>query len=212
MPTGAEERLARRRVARAERDQERRRRRTVQWIAAGVGLFAVVAVVILVLVVTRTGEAPASQPGAAGTTASASPRVRLPDQGAAHVPVGDPIQYASTPPASGTHYSTTAPYGVHRESILPGYWVHNLEHGAVVLLFRCAADCDPVVQQITELYKRLPNGAFGEVKLVAAPDPALSTAFVLIAWRVQEALDAFDAARIEAFYRDFVDKGPERAP
>ena len=59
-----------------------------------------------------------------------------------HVPEGTPIAYEHRPPIGGPHYTPKVPtYGVMEQAVAPGYWVHNLEHGAVVLLYRCEGDC-----------------------------------------------------------------------
>ena len=142
----------------------------------------------------------------------AARRVRIDDEGRLHVPVGQPITYANVPPASGTHYPISAPYGVFEEPVEEGLWVHNLEHGAIALLYRCDTDCDEVVPQIEEIYEELPNAAFGEVKLIAMPYPGLAPKFMLVAWHWQEPMDSFEPDRVREFYRDFVDRGPEHAP
>ncbi len=48
----------------------------------------------------------------------------------------DPVDhvYASNPPASGPHYPVWAGWGVHEDVVERGQWVHNLEHGGIVLL------------------------------------------------------------------------------
>jgi hypothetical protein len=59
-----------------------------------------------------------------------------------HVATGSKVTYTNCPPASGKHYNASgvgpiAPrvYGVD-DSLIPQNWVHNLEHGALVLLYR----------------------------------------------------------------------------
>lgn len=66
------------------------------------------------------------------------------DMGRTHVPVGSSVKYEFCPPASGNHYfqSLLGPipakvYGPN-EKTLPEGWVHNLEHGALVLLYKCS--------------------------------------------------------------------------
>ena len=139
-------------------------------------------------------------------------RIRLDDEGRGHVSLGSAISYQNNPPASGPHFPSTSAYGVYRDTIQEGFWVHNLEHGAIVLLYRCDADCDQVVPPIEAMYAELPNGSFGEVKLVATPYAGLVSTYMLIAWRWQEPFDEFDPDRVRSFYGDYVDRGPERAP
>jgi hypothetical protein len=56
----------------------------------------------------------------------------------------DPVDhvYVSNPPASGPHYPVWGSYGVHEEPLERGSWVHNLEHGAIVLLIGDSASAD----------------------------------------------------------------------
>src|SRR5262245_8086029 len=56
-----------------------------------------------------------------------------------HVAEGSVINYAHNPPASGPHYPVWARYQEHNTVVARGYWVHNLEHGGVVFLYRPSA-------------------------------------------------------------------------
>ncbi len=140
-----------------------------------------------------------------------SQRYEVDIEGAGHVGEEITVTYAHYPPSSGDHYANPSPYGVFREPVPEGAWIHNLEHGAVVVLYKCRDDCDTPADRIHDLYRLLPDGLFGEVKLVATPYERAPTDFTLLAWGWQEDLAEFDAGRVERFYRDLVDKGPERA-
>lgn len=50
--------------------------------------------------------------------------------------------YVANPPASGPHYPIWASYGVHDDVVERGQWVHNVEHGAVVLLIGDSASAE----------------------------------------------------------------------
>src|SRR5438067_4889331 len=55
-----------------------------------------------------------------------------------HVPQGSNIPYHNRPPSSSDHYDQPAGYGffpANRE-IPTGNWVHDLEHGGIVVLYR----------------------------------------------------------------------------
>ena len=63
-----------------------------------------------------------------------------------HVLPPAPVTYDHNPPTSGCHYNLgygTAPItaGAYDQVIQPEYWVHNLEHGYVVVLYNCPAGC-----------------------------------------------------------------------
>ena len=178
------------------------------WAVATLLVVAVVAIVVA-LVFSQFGE---QDPESAAAAKAVSERYEIPTEGAAHVDQDSPITYDHYPPSSGPHYGRPAVYRVSDTPVPEGSWVHNLEHGAIVLLFKCGDGCETRVKQIQDLFDRLPDGNFGEVKMVATPYDRAPTEFTLLAWGWQEDLDEFDAGRIERFYRDLVDKGPEAAP
>ncbi len=51
--------------------------------------------------------------------------------GASHAP------YKTNPPTSGPHYVQQANWGIHKAFIPNEYQVHNLEHGGVIVHYRC---------------------------------------------------------------------------
>ena len=201
-PSAAEARRARRRAARAERQRSARLMRRLRLAGLAVlGTGVVAALAVLVIALGRGPDTDAPQ------------RNRIENEGRQHVPEGSVVEHEADPPASGDHYPVWSRYGVFDEPVNPGYWVHNLEHGAIVLLYTCTEDCEQVRAEINQVYASLPDGAFGEVKLLATPyEGDFGSRFMLIAWDWQEPFDEFDAGRIEQFYREFLDDGPERAP
>jgi hypothetical protein len=136
----------------------------------------------------------------------------VPIEGQNHVEEGSVIVYQNQPPASGPHYPVTAPYGVSDQPIPPGYWVHNLEHGGIVVLYNCSDGCPDVVAQLRDAFTKLPRSRqFNRVKLVATPYSTMSSKIAYIAWGKIEELDAFDYDQLLRFYNAYVDKGPEAA-
>ncbi len=202
--TSAADKLERRREAREQRQRAARQRRWRRRLLIGAGVAIVVGGVAALIVVLVVSSMPSAE--------IAARRVRIDDEGRLHVPVGTPTEYEHVPPASGPHYPITAPYGVYEEPVEEGLWVHNLEHGAIAVLYRCQIDCDEIVPQMEAIYEDLPNAAFGEVKLIALPYAGLVPKFMLVAWHWQEAMDSFEPERVREFYRDFIDRGPEQAP
>lgn len=201
-PSAADARRARRRAARHERQRAARTMRRLR--LAGMALLGAAVVAALAVLVIAIGRGPDTE---------ATQRIRIENEGRRHVDEGSVVEYQADPPASGDHYPVWSRYGVFEEPVNPGYWVHNLEHGAIVLLYACTDDCARLRADIGKVHASLPDGAFGEVKLLATPyEGELDTPFMLIAWNWQEPFDEFDAGRIESFYREFLDRGPERAP
>ena len=139
------------------------------------------------------------------------------DEGREHVAIGTPVTYQHNPPASGTHFPQAQPYGVYDAPVLEGFWVHNLEHGGVVLLFACDGDaCKQTADQIRPLFEKLPKSRWDNVKFVAVPytktDSQMTTPFMLVAWDRQLPLQTLDESIIQTFYKAYVDKGPENVP
>jgi hypothetical protein len=72
-----------------------------------------------------------------------------------HEPVGSPIGWTTNPPASGPHYGVWAAWEQRYDNLARGYWLHNAEHGGVVLLHRCV-DCPDVVSELVGVIRGLP--------------------------------------------------------
>ncbi|MBA5868189.1 MAG: DUF3105 domain-containing protein [Nitrospira sp. CR1.3] len=133
----------------------------------------------------------------------------LPSAGELHVQQGTAVNYRDLPPASGPHYSVngvapTAP-GFYPDPVRPEVWVHNLEHGDIVILFDCQGDCDPVLLQSLQ-------GFFNSTvshKLVITRFPGLPSPIMAIAWQVQRSFDSFNAAELRAFHDRRVGQAPE---
>ncbi len=60
-----------------------------------------------------------------------------PIEGFTHVPECSTVAYLTKPPSSGNHYPVWAAYRQYTIVIPEGYWVHDLEHGAIVLSYNC---------------------------------------------------------------------------
>ncbi len=141
----------------------------------------------------------------------------VPNEGELHVPNGTKVNYKTIPPASGPHYSAlgVAPVapGVYEEPVAPERWVHNLEHGYVVLLYDCDGDCpQEFLDQLEVLFQLTPVANFGQRKLVITPFEGFGPFMMAVAWDVQRDFDFFDQEGILAFYDRRVDAGPEDGP
>ena len=194
-------------------------RRSTSWlpIAAAVGvvviLLAVGAYFLLsrpVATQTAAGVTPAAQNGGAinlGTLQT--------NEGQTHVPEGSVIQYVNNPPSSGNHYPSPKPWGVYTDPIVPGYWVHNLEHGGVVVLYDCPQGCPEVTQVVQNALTTFPKDNFGEVKLVSTPYSGLPNGArtAAVAWNwVATFPGSITMDQLQAFYTAHVDRSPENIP
>ncbi len=131
--------------------------------------------------------------------------VEFPDEGRQHVAEGTPITYNTDPPTSGTHYPPSQPGGHYTREILPGYLVHSMEHGTVIIYYNptVSAAQQNELRDIIEPHL----GNFATVIAVPRNDPEYP--IILTAWRHWQRLRTYDANKI----RDFIDlrlgKGPE---
>ncbi|MEO7118139.1 MAG: DUF3105 domain-containing protein [Candidatus Limnocylindrales bacterium] len=189
--------------ARARRDADNRRAR--QWRTIRLwGAVLGVALAVVLFVVWQTG-AYLPQLGR-----------DLPNEGGVgvHLQQGAVLTQRVVPPASGPHYASRAPYGVSTAAVAPGNWLHALEHGGVVVLYRCGGidECTALGTRFEgEVFTPARLGSFGERKLVITPYVGLATPFAALSWARVLELETLDPAAILAFYDRYLDRGPERA-
>jgi hypothetical protein len=136
-----------------------------------------------------------------------------PDQGNQHVQTGDKVQYKTCPPASGKHinqpgYGPLQPkvYGPNDQSV-PNGWVHNLEHGGLVLLYSCdKGACDAASISALQAFSGqfptspvcgLPPGFVGPV---IARFEQMPTKYAALLWDRALYLDSLDTQTIDQFF------------
>jgi hypothetical protein len=137
-------------------------------------------------------------------------------EAASHVNEGEPLSYRNRPPSSGVHYNTmpqATDYRMWETPLSPGRWVHMLEHGAVVVLYRpdlCDSAC---LQQLGEFYDSAPRSTLVPVRHVAiTPYRDMDHAIAVVAWGYLDEMDQVDKDRVMADYKAKVDAttAPER--
>ena len=115
------------------------------------------------------GGAGGGSAGAGGCFAESA----VPNEGWVHIPLDSPVTYRHNPPASGPHYPIWAAYQVFTAVVPRGYWVHNLEHGAIVLVYRPDAPAE-VVAALKDAYEAIPDDPEGGHKrALLTADPLL---------------------------------------
>ena len=133
-------------------------------------------------------------------------------EGALLVADGAPIHYRNNPPASGPYYSEILQYGLYEQDVAEGFWVHVLERGGIVILYKCGAECSVLKKEIGDLLDTVPLSKHGTVKLVIVPYEKMNPLITAVAWNVQLPLEHFDANLLTEFYNRHVDQGPEDVP
>jgi predicted small lipoprotein YifL len=124
-------------------------------------------------------DSPSTPPADDGSCAMTESAV--PNEGWVHVAEGTTVAYQNNPPASGPHYPVWARYQSYTTPVARPYWVHNLEHGAIVLVHR--PDAAPaLVSRLTDTFRALPNDAqCGHARALLTPDPLLPRPVAVIA-------------------------------
>jgi hypothetical protein len=154
------------------------------------------------------GAGPAPLP-AQPSVACALSVTSVPSEGWVHVAVGSTINYAHNPPASGPHYPVWAHWGIHTSAVPRGYWVHNLEHGGIVFLYRPDAP-SAVVSALTDTFRALPNDpTCGHPRALLTPDPQIMTPIAVVAANWVLSGDCVDPQAIVSFATGHRGQGPE---
>jgi hypothetical protein len=133
-----------------------------------------------------------------------------------HVPEGTVITYNSNPPSSGPHYPIWANYQEFTQPVDDGYLVHSMEHGGVLLLYKCDADasaCADTVAALRAVRDAVPDDPNCDpsirVRIIIAPRPANDVAVAAAAWGNTYRADCVDAPSLAAFITAHYAQGPE---
>ena len=217
-PTGAA-RSGRREIDRRRYDQ----RTPLERYRTPIVVVAVLAVVVAVSVfVFYSAAAPAYacssvdtvQPAASGEMGQVQA-----DMGNTHVGVGDKVTYAVCPPASGHHINKTGfgplqpkVYGPDDQST-PNGWVHNLEHGGLVLLYSCdKGACDNAsIAALTPFAAGFPKSTYcglppGLVGPVIARFEQMPTKYAAMVWDRVLYMDTLDVQKVYDFFTKYAER------
>jgi Protein of unknown function (DUF3105) len=130
-----------------------------------------------------------------------------------HVAACSALSYPDNPPAGGDHYPVWAAYQSYSFAVPRGFWVHNLEHGAVVYSYNCPDGCASEVAAVQTLIDALPVdegcAASEPRRVLLTPDPLLGSRWGVSAWGNTLRADCVDAARFRDFYLNHFGRGPE---
>lgn len=124
----------------------------------------------------------------------------LPVDGAQHVE-GD-IDYPTEPPAGGDHNECWAPWGAHDSPVRAENWVHNLEHGGVVVLYDCPDGCPDEVRALETFTTE-------RERVLLSPYPDMGPGFAIVAWGRRLVSSCLDLDAMKAFYDEYFDQAPE---
>lgn len=89
--------------------------------------------------------------------------------------------YQANPPASGPHYPVWAGWGVHDDVVERGLWVHNLEHGGIVVLIGDSASSNAEIEARAG-FDRIPvDEDCGHSRALLTRDPQLRDSVAVVA-------------------------------
>jgi hypothetical protein len=160
--------------------------------------------------------APTVEPGTTNAPATEPPIGFVqPDMGHTHVDPGTRVTYTLCPPASGRHYNAAGAGPIPAKAYGPGEvqvpqgWVHNLEHGAIVLLYKCPGPaCDDAGQAaIKALLAKWPNSPIcnfppNAVSPLAVRFDDMPWPYAAVVWDVVLPLQTLDETALFTFFAE----------
>jgi hypothetical protein len=133
-----------------------------------------------------------------------------------HVTPPAQITYNHTPPTSGCHYNLgygDAPVqaGVYDQAVDPQYWVHNLEHGYIVVLYNCPSGCSNEFQQLRSWYHSLsPSRGVPYARALVLPYTNMNVPFAAVSWDWYDPMPVFSLDEVKKFYANHENNPAER--
>ncbi len=141
-----------------------------------------------------------------------------------HIGVNDHVNYAFCPPTSGSHFNAAgvAPlprafYGPDK-AYRPGNWIHNLEHGGVVILYKGSPTQD-VLDSLQSVMDSAPGGSKAATcgvpnQVIVVRFDDMNSPFALVAWDRAMLLDTWNSDLATTFARQWQDSPaiPEKQP
>ena len=189
----ASEELTRRRrqtptQARAARRERRNRRTRLKRILALGAVSGVSALFLIALFI------PQSFGGGGGGSIPDGPGVRQEDQGGEHIPVGGShAPYNSSPPTSGVALRKLGVLGYQERAAPSERFIHNMEHGGIILHYKCPDGCPDEIDQMSEIVSLTDE-------TILMPNPNMESRFALTAWNWLMTMEVYD----DSLARDFV--------
>lgn len=101
--------------------------------------------------------------------------------------------YDTVPPSSGPHCGQWARYGSYDTALAPCLFVHNLEHGAIVLLYNCPDGCADLIAELEHFFEGPPSDPDCESpRLLLSPYADMPYRVAAAAWGYTWTSDCFD--------------------
>jgi hypothetical protein len=151
-------------------------------------------------------------PGETQCTVVEVTNISIPD--AHHVALCTPVPYATNPPSGGPHWPVWSSQGKFSSPIPRELYTHNLEHGWIVLSYRCADACPNTVAALEKALDDaqdtycIANGD-STPRVILTPDPLLKTPIAASAWGATYTATCIDPPSIAGFIAKRIGRGTE---
>jgi hypothetical protein len=138
---------------------------------------------------------------------------REPTLSRSHVTPCDALDFPAHPPATGDHFGQWAAFRTYASPVPWGFLVHSLEHGAVVVAYRCDTACPTLVSELQAIVaERVDPACRMEAtpsRMILVPDPDLEWPIAVVAWEHVYLATCLDPPSIRAFVDAHYDRAPE---
>lgn len=139
----------------------------------------------------------------------------IPVKSAKHVELCSHVKYATNPPSGGDHWPEWAAFQSYDTPVPREQYVHDLEHGALVLLYKCDGACPDVLAALDAGRAAVSGDALclqsagPTERVVITPDPLLDTPIAVAAWGATYTATCIDKASLVDFAKAHYGHGTE---
>jgi hypothetical protein len=145
-----------------------------------------------------------------GGTCTRSNAFRTPETGHTHLRVNTTVSTWGDFPAAGNHWGAWAPWDrTYARPVKRGFYLHNLEHGGLVLSYGCSSPTQSAACQEAADNLEAAKAELGEARVIVTPDPDQPTMYGVRGWRMAYQSDCFDPAATVDYMAAFFRHGRE---
>lgn len=123
--------------------------------------------------------------------------------GGMHVESNEDVEYNSNPPSSGPHCGVWGSWGVFSEEkpLSDCNFIHNLEHGGIVLAYRCPEGCEDIVSELETLRDSAMDPDCSVPRVIITPNDELDVVVAAAAWQRTWRGDCLDEPAVTSLKR-----------
>ncbi|MEO6773158.1 MAG: DUF3105 domain-containing protein [Kofleriaceae bacterium] len=139
----------------------------------------------------------------------------VPSEEGVHVAPGTQVTWSTNPPVTGAHYPVWGAYDRSYAQLDRGYYLHDAEHGAIVLLYNCPDGCPDTVTALEAVVQGMPTDPMCTApvrqRALVTSDPLLPAGVTVAAvawdnWYTATCTDGF----LATFASEHYGAGPEQ--